>query len=58
MAVGLFMITLYWENIALNPPVILCFMFLVGLGTGMFSGYGPLFSELFLTSIRGTVMGF
>jgi hypothetical protein len=32
-------------------------MFLVGVGTGNFSGYGPIFSELFPTNIRSTAMG-
>jgi hypothetical protein len=32
-------------------------MFLVGFGTGMFGGFGSLFSELFPTSIRNTAMG-
>jgi MFS family permease len=57
MAIGLIMITLMWETVVVYPPVILSFMFLVGLGTGMFSGYGPLFAELFPTNIRGTAMG-
>ncbi|MBI5186451.1 MAG: MFS transporter [Nitrospinae bacterium] len=57
MALGLVMITLLWDLIAANPSLILVFMFLVGFGTGMFSGYGPLFSELFPTSIRNTAMG-
>ncbi|TAL70105.1 MAG: MFS transporter [Bacteroidetes bacterium] len=57
MAVGLVMITLMWDVIAVNPFVILIFMFLVGFGTGMFGGYGPLFSELFPTKIRSTAMG-
>jgi len=57
MASGLVMITLFWDAVAANPPVILLFMFLVGFGTGMFGGYGPLFAELFPTSIRGTAMG-
>jgi MFS family permease len=57
MAAGLMMITLLWEAIAATPEVILVFMFLVGFGTGMFGGYGPLFSELFPTSIRNTAMG-
>jgi len=57
MASGLIMITLLWEEVAIYPPLILSFMFLVGLGTGMFSGYGPLFSELFPTRIRNTAMG-
>jgi len=57
MAASLLMITLMWTVIAQNPPLILTFMFLVGFGTGMFSGYGPLFSEIFPTSIRNTAMG-
>jgi MFS family permease len=57
MAVGLAMITLFWDIVAANPAVILFFMFLVGVGTGMFGGYGPLFAELFPTRIRGTAMG-
>ncbi|MEW5794762.1 MAG: MFS transporter [Candidatus Zixiibacteriota bacterium] len=57
MALGLLMITLMWDAIAANPTVILLFMFLVGFGTGMFGGYGPLISELFPTGIRSTAMG-
>ncbi len=57
MAVGLSMITVMWNAIAAHPAVILVFMVLVGFGTGMFGGYGPLFSELFPTSIRNTAMG-
>lgn len=57
MAVGLVMITLLWDVIAANPAIILVFMFLVGFGTGMFGGYGPLFSEIFPTAIRNTAMG-
>ncbi len=57
MAVGLVMITLMWDVIVVYPSLVLIFMFLVGFGTGMFGGYGPLFSELFPTSIRNTAMG-
>ena len=57
MAIGLVMITLMWDVVSEYPSVILSFMFLVGYGTGMFSGYGPLFSELFPTEIRNTAMG-
>jgi MFS family permease len=57
MALGLVMITLLWDVVVAYPPVILSFMFFVGFGTGMFSGYGPLFAELFPTSIRNTAMG-
>ncbi len=57
MAIGLVMITVLWEVIASYPPLILGFMFLAGFGTGMSSGYGPLFSEVFTTEIRNTAMG-
>lgn len=57
MACALVMITLMWNVVVVYPAVILSFMFLVGFGTGMFSGYGPLFSELYPTSIRNTAMG-
>jgi len=57
MALGLVMITLLWDLIAAEPAIILLFMFLVGFGTGMFGGYGPLFAELFPTDIRSTAMG-
>jgi MFS family permease len=57
MAVGLVMITLMWDAVVVYPTLILSFMFLVGFGTGMFSGYGPLFSEIFPTAIRNTAMG-
>ncbi|MBP6978477.1 MAG: MFS transporter [Bacteroidales bacterium] len=57
MAIGLLMITVFWDRVVIYPPIILSFMFLVGFGTGMFGGYGSLFSELFPTSIRSTAMG-
>jgi MFS family permease len=57
MAIGLIMITIMWPVIEAYPLLILAFMFLVGFGTGMFAGYGPLFAELYPTSIRSTAMG-
>jgi MFS family permease len=57
MAIGLLMITIMWDVVVVYPVLALAFMFLVGFGTGMFSGYGPLFAELFPTSIRNTAMG-
>lgn len=56
-AVGLVMITLFWDTVVIYPPLILTFMFLVGFGSGSYGGYGPLFTELFDTSIRNTAMG-
>ena len=57
MAIGLVMITVLWDLVVGNPPLILSFMFIVGFGTGFFGGYGPLFSELFPTLIRNTASG-
>ena len=57
MAVGLVMISLFWNDIANYPPLIFVFMFIVGLGTGIYGGYGPLVSELFPTEIRNTAVG-
>ncbi len=57
MAIGLLMITIFWGTIASINHLILLFMFIVGFGTGMFGGYGPLFSEIFPTAIRNTAMG-
>ncbi len=57
MAGGLVMITLLWEVIIVYQGLIFLCMFLVGFGTGMFGGYGPLFAELFPTDIRATAMG-
>jgi len=57
MAIGLLMITTFWNHIVAHNYLILVFMFTVGFGTGMFGGYGPLFAELFPTKIRGTAMG-
>jgi MFS family permease len=56
-AVGLLAVTWFWATIAGWPGLTLVFMFLVGFGTGNFSGYGPIFSELFPTAVRNTAMG-
>jgi MFS family permease len=57
MALGLAAITLGWGEVGGSPPALLVAMFVTGVGTGMFSGYGPLFTELFPTAIRNTAMG-
>ena len=57
MASGLVMITLFWDNIGIYPSLIFVFMFLIGLGTGIYGGFGPLVSELFPTSLRSSAMG-
>lgn len=56
MAGGLVMFTLFWTAIAEHPQLILAFLFVAGLGTGTWSGYGPMMSELFPTAVRGTAM--
>jgi MFS family permease len=56
-AVALFSVTWLWNSIVTLPALALLLMFLVGVGTGNFSGYGPIFSELFPTRIRSTAMG-
>ncbi len=56
-AVGLLAITWFWSSIAVWPALTLAFMFIVGFGTGNFSGYGPIFSEIFPTKVRNTAMG-
>ncbi len=56
-AAGLLAITWFWGAIAGWPALTLVFMFLVGFGTGNFSGYGPIFSEIFPTKVRNTAMG-
>jgi len=56
-AAGLLMTTVFWGLVAAHPPVILGFMFLVGVGTGVWSGFGPLLTELFPTDIRNAAMG-
>ena len=56
-AVGLVAITWFWGAIGVLPWLTLLFMALVGFGTGNFSGYGPIFSELFPTHVRSSAMG-
>jgi MFS family permease len=56
-AVGLLSVTWFWTTLAAFPYAALFCMFLIGVGTGNFSGYGPIFSELFPTAIRNTAMG-
>jgi nitrate/nitrite transporter NarK len=57
MAAGLLMITTFWSLIASTPLAILACMVVVGVGTGSWSTFGPMFSELFPTHVRGTAVG-
>ncbi len=56
MAGGLLMFTVFWPLIAGTPMLILVFLFVAGIGTGTWSSYGPMFSELFPTRVRATAM--
>jgi MFS family permease len=55
-AVGLALVTVFWDTFAADPRVGLVCMFVAGVGTGTWSCYGPYFSELFPTRVRGTAM--
>ncbi len=55
-AAGLAMVTLFWDVFASRPGMGLACMFVAGVGTGTWSCYGPYFSELFPTRVRGAAM--
>jgi MFS family permease len=55
-AAGLVLITLFWEALAPRPALGLACMLVAGFGTGTWSCYGPYFSELFPTRVRGAAM--
>ena len=57
MALGISMITIFWNQIVQVPELLYVFMFLTGFGTGFFGGFGALFSELFPTKTRNTAVG-
>lgn len=56
-AAGLLPLTLCWGTVDRWPWLAMAFMALVGVGSGNFSGYGPIFAELFPTRARNTAMG-
>ncbi len=56
MALGLLMFTVFWPWIAGSPWLVFLFLFVSGLGTGTWSSYGPSFSELFSTRVRGSAL--
>ncbi len=55
-ALGLVMVTLFWDVLAARPAAGLACMLIAGVGTGTWSCYGPYFSEIFPTRVRGTAM--
>ena len=56
MAAGVVMVTLFWPVLASRPNVGFACMFVAGVGTGTWSCFGPYFSELFPTRVRGSAM--
>ncbi len=56
LAGGLVMFTLFWPWVAAQPGLVYVFLFTAGLGTGTWSGFGPMLSELFATPVRGTAL--
>lgn len=48
--------TLFWDALAVRTAAGLACMFIAGAGTGTWSCYGPYFSELFPTRVRGAAM--
>lgn len=57
MAVGLLPPTILWTWSARTPGLIAIAMAVTGFGTGVWSGSGPLMSELLPTRLRNSVMG-
>ena len=53
---ALLMFTVLYPLIAGAPWLVLVFLFVAGVGTGTWSLYGPMMSELFPTRVRGSAM--
>jgi MFS family permease len=56
MAAGLLPLTVFWTQFADTPALIYGATFLVGVGTGTWSNFGPMLAELFPTEVRNTGM--
>jgi MFS family permease len=56
MATGLVPLTFLWDRLAATPELLLSATFLVGVGTGTWSNFGPMLAELFPTEVRNTAM--
>jgi MFS family permease len=57
MAVGLLPPTLLWDWAAARDGLIPSAMIIAGLGTGVWSGVGPMISEMLPTQVRNTALG-
>ena len=56
MAVGLVPLTFWFGALVARPALLFTFAFLVGIGTGTWSNFGPMLAELFPTELRTTSM--
>jgi MFS family permease len=54
-ALGLLMFTLLYGALG-SPALVLVFLFVAGVGTGTWSLFGPMMSEVFSTDVRGSAM--
>jgi MFS family permease len=57
MAAGTAMLTVFEAAIRDEPALVLLFAFVAGVGTGVWSSFGPLYTELFPTRVRATASG-
>ena len=57
MAVGLLPPTLLWNWASARDGLIPTSMIIAGLGTGLWSGVGPMISEMLPTQVRNTALG-
>jgi MFS family permease len=57
MAAGVAMLTVFSEPIRERPGLVLVFAAAAGLGTGLWSSFGPLYAEVFPTAVRVTAAG-
>jgi MFS family permease len=56
MCVGLTSISLAWKFFYSYPVLLIFFLVITGIGTGTWSNFGPMFSELYPTRIRNTAL--
>ena len=57
MAVGLLPPTIFWDSASAVRGLIAVAMFMVGFGTGLWSGVAPMISEMLPTRVRNTALG-
>jgi MFS family permease len=57
MALGLLPATILWDWAAGTPGLIAASIVIAGIGTGIWSGVGPMISEMLPTKVRNTALG-